>query len=124
MKRIITLLNCLKPTMKNKHHKQLQIVVYTLLVMVGRKTTLGLSRWSGKGGSVRTLTRFFESSLDWGAMNWQIIKSHLSKKGKVYLLGGDEVIVSTCVKCHWLAFLNQEKKLMELISFTHQFKIK
>ena len=94
MKRIITLLNCLKPTMKNKHHKQLQIVVYSLLVMVGRKTTLGLSRWSGKGGSVRTLTRFFESSLDWGAMNWQIIKSHLSKKGKVYLLGGDEVIVS------------------------------
>jgi len=62
--------------------------------MVGRKTTLGLSRWSGKGGSVRTLTRFFESSLDWGTINWQIIKSHLSKKGKVYILGGDEVIVS------------------------------
>jgi hypothetical protein len=94
MKRIITLLSCLKPIMKKKHHKQLQIVVYALLVMVGRKTTLGLSRWSGKGGSVRTLTRFFESSLDWGTINWQIIKSHLSKKGKVYILGGDEVIVS------------------------------
>lgn len=94
MKRIITLLSCLKPMMKKKHHNQLQIVVHTLLVMVGRKTTLGLSRWSEKGGSVRTLTRFFESSLDWGTINWQIIKSHLSKKGKVYILGGDEVIVS------------------------------
>ena len=80
--------------MKKKHRKQLQIIVYALLVMVGRKTTLGLSRQSGKGGSVRTLTRFFESSLDWGTINWQIIKSHLSKKGKVYILGGDEVIVS------------------------------
>jgi len=94
MKRIITLLSCLKPRMKKKHHKQLQIVVHALLVMVGRKTILGLNRWSGKGGSARTLTRFFESSLDWGTINWQIIKSHLSKKGKVYLLGGDEVIVS------------------------------
>lgn len=94
MKRIITLLSCLKPNIKNKHHNQLKIIVHSLLVMVGRKTTLGLSRWSSKGGSVRTLTRFFDSSLDWKEMNWQIIKQHFSKKGKVYLLGGDEVIVS------------------------------
>ncbi len=56
-------LTCVK---YKKHHNQLQIVVHALLVMVGRKTTLGLSRWSSNGGSVRTLTRFFDSSLGCG----------------------------------------------------------
>ncbi len=55
---------------------------------------LGLSRWSGKGGSYRTITRFFHSQIDWGAINWLFIKTHLIKKSKVYLLGGDEVVIS------------------------------
>ncbi|MDQ7084816.1 MAG: hypothetical protein Q9M36_07715 [Sulfurovum sp.] len=27
-------------------------------------------------------------------MNWMFIKTHLTKKGSIYLLGGDEVVVS------------------------------
>ena len=54
---------------------------------------LGLSRWSEKGGSYRTITRFFHSNIDWVSINWMLIKIHLSK-GSVYLLAGDEVIVS------------------------------
>ncbi len=75
--------------------KQLQIIILALLSMRGRITMLGLSRWSEKGGSYRTITRFFHSTIDWGAINWQFIKMHLIKnKGSVYLLAGDEVIVS------------------------------
>lgn len=62
--------------------------------MRGRITMLGLSRWSEKGGSYRTITRFFHSKIDWEAVNWMFIKTHLIKKGSVYLLGGDEVVVS------------------------------
>jgi len=74
---------------------------------------LGLSRWSEKGGSYRTITRFFHTEIDWKSINWFFIKKHLVKKGSVYLLGGDEVVVSMYVKCHWLAFLNQVKRVMD-----------
>jgi len=55
---------------------------------------LGLSRWSEKGGSYRTITRFFHTEIDWKSINWFFIKKHLVKKGSVYLLGGDEVVIS------------------------------
>jgi hypothetical protein len=54
---------------------------------------LGLSRWSKKGGSYRTINRFFHFKIDWVSINWMIIKSHLIKKS-VYILAGDEVVVS------------------------------
>ena len=55
---------------------------------------LGLSRWSEKGGSYRTINRFFHSNIDWVSLNWMIIKSYLLKKDCVYILAGDEVVVS------------------------------
>ena len=64
-----------------------------MLSIKGRITMLGLSRWSEKGGSYRTINRFFHSKIDWLAINWIVIKSHLLK-GSVYLLAGDEVVVS------------------------------
>lgn len=54
---------------------------------------LGISRWSNKGGSYRTINRFFHSNIDWVSINWMLIKSHLLKKS-VYILAGDEVVVS------------------------------
>lgn len=54
---------------------------------------LGISRWSKKGGSYRTINRFFHSNIDWVSINWMLIKSHLLKKS-VYILAGDEVVVS------------------------------
>ncbi len=62
--------------------------------MRGRITMLGISRWSEKGGSYKTIERFFNTTIDWEAVNWIVIKTHLIKKGSVYLLGGDEVITS------------------------------
>jgi hypothetical protein len=40
------------------------IVVTALFAMSGRVTMLGISRWSGKGGSYRTIQRFC-SLLSW-----------------------------------------------------------
>lgn len=55
---------------------------------------LGLSRWSEEGGSYRTITRFFSSKIDWSSINWFFMKEHLVSKEKVYLMAGDEVVVS------------------------------
>lgn len=55
---------------------------------------LGLSRWSEKGGSYKTIERFFNSTIDWGAVNWMFIKTHLIRRDSIYLLGGDEVVIS------------------------------
>lgn len=93
MKEIITLLSCINPILEKKQ-RQLQIIIQALLSMRGRITMLGLSRWSEKGGSYRTITRFFHSQIDWEAINWQFIKTHLIKRSSVYLLGGDEVVVN------------------------------
>jgi putative transposase len=95
MPEIITLLNCIAPIIGITKQKRLRIIIQALLSMRGRITMLGLSRWSEKGGSYKTITRFFDSTIDWGAINWLFIQTHLTKmKGSVYLLGGDEVVVS------------------------------
>ena len=94
MQEIITLLNCLSPIIGKTNQKRLSVIVQALLVMRGRITMLGLSRWSEKGGSYKTIERFFNSDINWGKANWLFIKTHLRRKGSVYLLGGDEVIIS------------------------------
>ena len=94
MKEIITLLNCIIPIIKYKKQQQLAIIIQALLSMRGRITMLGLSRWSEKGGSYRTIVRFFNSKINWEDINWQFIKKHLIRKKSVYLLGGDEVVIS------------------------------
>ncbi len=62
MEEIITLISCIAPIIKKQ--KQLQIIIHALLSMRGRITMLGLSRWSEKGGSYRTITRFFNSTIN------------------------------------------------------------
>lgn len=62
--------------------------------MTGRVTMLGLSRWTEKGGSYRTVQRFFKEKIDWSALRWQLIKQHLTGADDIWLLLGDEVMVT------------------------------
>jgi putative transposase len=55
---------------------------------------LGLSRWTEKGGSYRTVQRFFKEHIDWPTLRWQLIKQHLQGVNGIYLLAGDEVVVT------------------------------
>ncbi len=90
--------------------------------MKGRITMLGLSRWSEKGGSYRTITRFFYSTINWEIINWLFIKTHLIKKGSVYLLGGDEVVVSKSGKhsygVDWF-FSSIQNQVIKSLAFLH-----
>jgi putative transposase len=94
MDEIIATLNTLSPTLTLRTLKQLTLIVEAMLAMTGRVTMLGLSRWTEKGGSYRTVQRFFKGQIDWPKLRWQLIKQHVAGAKGTYLLVGDEVMVT------------------------------
>jgi putative transposase len=95
---IITLLLCLHSEMTMTTIRQFSRIALALLAMTGRVTMLGISRWSGDGGSYRTVQRFFATVLPWAALFWLFFRTHLFCPADVYLLGGDETVVSKAGK--------------------------
>jgi len=69
-----------------------------MLVMTGRVTMLGIARWAGNGGSYRTVQRFFAEALPWAALFWAFFRQHLHCPDEVYLVAGDEVVVTKAGK--------------------------
>ena len=69
-----------------------------MLVMTGRVTMLGLSRWAGPGGSYRTVQRFFSTVIPWATLFWVFFRHHLYRATDAYLLAGDEVVVTKAGK--------------------------
>ena len=55
---------------------------------------LGLSRWTEKGGSYRTVQRFFYTVIPWAQVFWKFFREHLLDQQDVYLLAGDESVVT------------------------------
>jgi putative transposase len=78
--------------------RQLARIVPALLAMTGRVTMLGISRWSGEGASYRTVQRFFATVLPWASVFWLFFRFHLFESDDVYLLAGDETIVTKAGK--------------------------
>jgi putative transposase len=69
-----------------------------MLVMTGRVTMLGLSRWAGPGGSYRTVQRFFATVIPWATLFWVFFRHQVYRSEDVYLLVGDEVVVTKAGK--------------------------
>ncbi len=59
---------------------------------------LGLSRWTEKGGSYRTIQRFYNTVIPWGTIQWLFFKAHLYRSDTEYLLVGDESVVTKAGK--------------------------
>src|SRR6516162_9722372 len=95
---IVALCQCLRPYVTATTLRQLSRIVAALLVMTGRVTMLGLSRWAGPGGSYRTVQRFFSQALPWAMLFWVFFRQHLYRAEDVYLLVGDEVVVTKAGK--------------------------
>ena len=91
---IMLILSCLSQSLDNTSLRRLGCLVEGLLAMTGRVTMLGLSRWTERGGSYRTLQRFFNTTLSWGQLHWLLIRQHLLGDETEWLLAGDEVVVS------------------------------
>src|SRR5215471_13400488 len=95
---IVALCQCLRPHITATTVRQLTRIILALLVIPGRVTMLGLSRWAGHGGSYRTIQRFFSTVLPWGTLLWVFFRHHLYRSADVYLLAGDEVVVTKAGK--------------------------
>lgn len=91
---IVALLHCIEPFVAATTLRQFSCVVSALLAMTGRVTMLGISRWAGQGGSYRTVQRFFATILPWAQLFWVFFHQHLHRADHVYIMGGDEVVVS------------------------------
>ena len=91
---ILALFQCLRPHVTTTTLRQLSRITLALLVMTGRLTMLGLSRWAGKGGSYRTVQRLFSTVIPWAMLFWVFFRQHVHCPDDVYLVAGDEVIVT------------------------------
>src|SRR5438132_3260175 len=91
---ILPVLHKLEPTLPKTSCRQLHRIVLAMLAMTGRITQLGISRWTDTGGSYRTIQRFFHTTLDWSQIQWRFFEHFLFRPDAVYLLAGDESIVS------------------------------
>lgn len=78
--------------------RQWSRIITAMLSMSGRVTMLGISRWAGKGGSYRTVYRFFHTVLPWATLFWVFFRQHLFCPTDAYLLAGDEVVVTKAGK--------------------------
>jgi hypothetical protein len=78
--------------------RQLSGIVQGMLVMTGRVTLLGLSRWAGTGGSYRTIQRFFATVIPWATLFWVFFRQHVSRPGEVSLVAGDAVVATKAGK--------------------------
>jgi putative transposase len=95
---ILALLECLQRYTTRTTLRRWSRVIGAMLAMSGRITMLGISRWCGKGGSYRTIQRFFAHSLPWAMLFWVFFREHIFCKKETYILAGDEVVVSKAGK--------------------------
>ncbi len=95
---ILACVQCLQPHVTVTTLHQFSQIAFALLVMTGRVTMLGLSRWTGKGGSYRTVQRFFSTVLPWATLFWVFFRQHVYRPEEVSLLVGDEVVATKAGK--------------------------
>lgn len=98
MSETIPLLFCLQAMLPKTSLRQLHHIVFGMLCNPRQATMLGLSRWTEKGGSYRTIQRFYCTPVDWLQGHWLILQTHLLDLDRGYLLAGDEVVVSKAGK--------------------------
>jgi len=98
MPEIVPLLVCLNELLTPTTTRQLRQIVFALLCSPDRITMLGLSRWTERGGSYRTIQRFYQRPINWAQVQWALIQTHLLGSSGPYLLAGDEVVVSKAGK--------------------------
>jgi len=95
---ILPFLLCLQSEISMTTIRQFSRIALALLAMTGRVTMLGISRWTGQGGSYRTVQRFFATVLPWASLFWLFFRTHLFHKDDLYILAGDETVVSKAGK--------------------------
>jgi len=94
MMNILALLQCIQPAISTTNVKRLSRIIIAMIAMTGRVTMLGLSRWAGKGGSYRTIQRFFNTIIPWPQVFKLFFEAHLNEADGEYFLAGDECVAT------------------------------
>jgi len=94
----VTLFECLNPILNKITIGQLAVICQAILTMTGRITMLGISRWTEKGGSYRTIQRFFAQTVPWRQVLVKFFQTHLFAGDHEYILAGDETVVTKAGK--------------------------
>ena len=95
---ILTVFSCFETLTTTTAVRQLAIIAQAMFTMTGRITMLSLSRWTNKGGSYRTIQRFFATRLPWTEMLIKFFQTHLFIPGDEYILAGDATTVTKAGK--------------------------
>src|SRR5215207_11017828 len=95
---ILPFLLCLQPEVTMTTIRQFSRIALAMLAMTGRVTMRGISRWTGDGGSYRTVQRLFHTIIPWATLFWLFFRTQLFHADDVYLLGGDETVVTKAGK--------------------------
>jgi len=98
MTEILALLQNIAPLLEKTTYRQMSQVILGMLVISGRITMLGLSRWTEKGGSYRSIQRFYHSVVPWKAIQWLFFRERFLKPEDEYIMAGDEVILGKAGK--------------------------
>jgi putative transposase len=91
---ILTLFACCSPLISTVSVSRLADIAQAVLTMTGRITMLGISRWSEKGNSYRTIQRFYAAKLPWSEMLAEFVRHHLFNPNHEYILAGDATTVT------------------------------
>jgi IS4 transposase len=94
MMNILALLQCIQPAISTTNVKRISRIIIAMIAMTGRVTMLGLSRWTGKGGSYRTIQRFFNTIIPWPQVFKLFFERHLNEADGEYFLAGDECVAT------------------------------
>ena len=98
MTEIVALLQTIAPLLGKTTLGQLCQVVFGMLVASGRITMLGLSRWTEKGRSYRTIQRLYHTLLPLNAIQWRFFRQRFLQPEDECFIAGDEVVVSKAGK--------------------------
>ena len=98
MAEIMALLSKVSQTVTATQLRQMLVIVPAVLAMSGPVTMLNISRWTGKGGSYGTVRRFYHASILWLQVNWALNREQLEEVGGLFLLTGDETVVTKAGK--------------------------
>ena len=93
---LVALFQCLRPHVTATTLRQWSRITSALLVITGRITMLGLSRWTGPGGSDRTVQRLFSPVIPWAMLLWAFFRQHMYCPQDV-----SHSIPSCGGMCHW-----------------------
>jgi putative transposase len=92
MREIVALLQSLTPVVSSTVLKQMSQVIYGILISHGRITMLEISRWTERGGSYRTIQRWYHRKWVWLQIMWILFTSQLWEADHEYIAAGDEVV--------------------------------